>query len=60
LELPLSQIMPSLTSSSPDDIEAIILQLLKQYGLSPQAIDVLQKMMQLLQSYENPSPVPSP
>ncbi len=58
LELPLSQIMPSLTSSSSDDIEAIILQLLKQYGLSLQAIDVLKGMMQLLQSYETQGLVP--
>lgn len=53
LELPLSQIMPSLTASSADDIEAMVMQLLKQYGLSPRAINALKGMMQLLKSYED-------
>ncbi len=58
LELPLSQILPTLASSTADELETIIQQVLKHYGLSQRAIDVLTKMIQLLKSYEDHRLVP--
>lgn len=60
LEVPLSQIMPTLASSTGDDIEEVIMQLLNQYGLAPRAVDVVKEMMQLLRSYEDRPRAPRP
>ena len=51
LEVPLSQIMPTVASIPAGDIEETILQLLHQHGLSPRAIDVVKDLIQLLKSY---------
>ena len=51
LEVPLAQIMPTMTSLPADDIEETILQLLHQHGLSPRAIGVVKDLIQLLKSY---------
>ncbi len=51
LEVPLSQIMPTVASIPAVDIEETILQLLHQHGLSPRAIDVVKDLVQLLKSY---------
>ena len=51
LEIPLSQIMPTMAAGPVDDVEEAILQLLHQHGLSPSAIDVVKDLIRLLKSY---------
>ena len=51
LEVPLTQIMPTVASIPAVDIEETLLQLLHQHGLSPRAIEVMKDLIQLLKSY---------